>query len=197
MNVDFSRLYIMEDERKRRGVAACYEFGASEEEGRRRLHRLLLGEEAPAERVLFRWEEGCHLYDSLQTTIPCRLFSNRVFDLLEISGATGWSSFPVELRGKNGERIDGYRGLAVTGRCGQLQYERSLSETRIGRSGQPYRVWTGLYFDEASWDGSDVFLASDATFVFVTERVVRALKEAEVTNVVFERMSTFERMWRN
>ena len=145
--------------------------------------------------IPFRWAEGSRLYDVLLSTLPSELLSARCFHVLETARATGWARYPIELRGKNDEPIDGYSGLTVTGRCGPLRYDRSRVETRIGASGKPYKVKIGLYFDEGTWDGSDVFTPEGTTFVFVTVKVKQALEEAKITGVDLTALVIFERQW--
>ena len=195
MSVDFSKVYALSQLGKRGAFCASVADTAPANEVTARLVRLFRGEELPASPVAFRWGEGSRLYDLLLSTIPSYVASARFFDALVSTNATGWSRFPIELHGKAGGTVNGYGGLVVTGRCGRPQYERSRVETRIGSSGKPYKVKIGLYFDEASWDGSDVFTAEGSTFVFVTEKVKRALEKAKITGLEFTPLSEFERMW--
>lgn len=160
-----------------------------------RLEHLFWGIETPKMPVLFHWAEGSRLYDILLSTLPSYLVSTRVLHVLEAVAATGWSHYPIELRGKANELIEGYSGLVVTGRCGPLQYDKSREETRIGASGKPYIVKIGLHFDESTWDGSEVFTPQGATFVFVTDKVRRAVESARISNVTITRLSDFERFW--
>jgi hypothetical protein len=51
----------------------------------------------------------------------------------------------------------------------------------------------GLFFDETSWDGSDLFQPQGTLFVLVRDSVRRALEEAKVRNVAFERITDIER----
>lgn len=108
------------------------------------------------------------------------------------------TTFPVRVALDGSRELQGYRGLAVTGRCGAI--DDSLSAEILlpppvpgGRAGRALR---GLCFPPASWDGSDVFTAEDYAGAFVVNRVKEALEAARVTNVEFSRLSTLERTWR-
>jgi hypothetical protein len=58
-------------------------------------------------------------------------------------------------------------------------------------------VWKGLFFDPASWDGSDFFMpAHKVGHLFVVEEVKRAFEKAKISNVKFEPLDQFERSWR-
>jgi hypothetical protein len=45
-----------------------------------------------------------------------------------------------------------------------------------------------LVIEESSWDGSDIFWLGAVLLLCFTERVVQALKEAQVTNAQFLRL---------
>lgn len=195
MSLDISSLYILELEGKRGSFSAGYVSDESSDSRLTYLERLFLGTETPDAPVLFCQTEGSRLYDLLLSTIPSYLASARLFDALEAAVATGWSRYPIELRGKTEELIEGYSGLVVTGRCGPLLLDQSREETRVGVSGSPYKVKIGLYFDESAWDRSDVFSPLGTTFVFVSDKVKRAMEEAKVSGARLTRLSEFERLW--
>jgi len=195
MSIDFSDVYYFEKAGKRGSFSAEYLSTATAADCIDRLARLFRGDEVSSTPVPFCWAEGSRLYDVLLSTLPSDLLSAHCFNVLETAHATGWSRYLIELHGKNDEPIDGYSGLVVTGRCDPPQYDRSRVETRIGASGKPYKVKIGLYFDEATWDGSDVFTPEGTTFVFVTAKVKQALEEAKITGVNFTPLALFERQW--
>jgi hypothetical protein len=97
------------------------------------------------------------------------LISEKFAAALRASGCTGWSTFPVNLTGRDGEPLHGYAGLRVTGRCGPIQLERSREGMKDYPGGR-FPVYIGYYFEEGTWDGSDVFMpdAYDGT-VLITE----------------------------
>lgn len=104
------------------------------------------------------------------------LFSSRVVDALQKHEVTGWKAKNVRLVGKSGEEIEGYSLLVVVGRCGQVQYERSERVSKSYPAGE-FPALKGLYFDESSWDGSDVFMCeSGQKSIFVTKRAKDAIE---------------------
>ena len=116
------------------------------------------------------------------------LASERLLELLTAHRVTGWTTYPVELVGAKKARIPGYRGLAVTGRCGPIQRERSRVVELRAPSGGLAKERIGLHFDPASWDGSDVFFPHGTVHPFITARVVALLERERVTNVGWERI---------
>lgn len=168
-------------------------YAEMDDEVLREYHR---GQRRPVKPLRLEWAEGAHLMDLTGTTaVLPEVVSQRFVDVLRDNGVTGWSTFPIELHGKGGDLIEGYFGLAVTGRCGVLQLDRSRVETRIGASGKPYKVKIGLFFDASTWDGSDMFVPEDTAHVFVVGKVKRLLEKAKISNVTFTPLDTFERQW--
>src|SRR5437588_991555 len=81
----------------------------------------------------------------------------RVIDVLLDNRFTGWSTYPAVVCDKSGLEYAHYHGLVITGRCGQ----RNLSASKIELSEYPggwFPNFVGHYFDETSWDGSDLFM---------------------------------------
>lgn len=180
----FDRLYNMSTAGKRTALHVESALGELDTDG------LLYGELDPTSPVVFRYKKGAGgatPYDFIRTTWQVlRLVSNRVAEVLR--PFTGWTTYPVEVYGKKGELISGYHGLAVTGRCGPIDNNRSIP--RICEppvpEGRVCRMWFGLFFDETTWDGSDIFLSASAVhLIFVTEAVKLALEKAKITNVKF------------
>jgi hypothetical protein len=118
----------------------------------------------------------------------------RVVQLMREQGFTGWRSYVVSVIGKGGDYHPEYEGLVILGRCNSADLSRSvvvLSEYPAGWL--PH--FLGYYFDEASWDGTDLFmetpdaLGKTTAHVFVTERVRLAFEKAKVKNVRFGRLT--------
>lgn len=125
------------------------------------------------------------------------IISDRINNIFRTMGFTGWDTYPIELRGKNGELIQGYHGLFVTGKIGAVDYNRSqvqiVPHTIVGL--QPDIVLKGLYFEDNSWDGSDFFLSPNSTQLIVTEPVIKALSSLKppVKNWIAEPLSEVKR----
>ena len=119
------------------------------------------------------------------------LVSERVVQILREGKFTGWDVTPVELRDKAGAHLPGYYFLSVLGRCGPIDYSRSETIQERLPGGWFPRL-KGLYFDPATWDGSDIFLPEGTRFKFAVEPVKRALVRAKVKNIVFTRLDEIE-----
>jgi hypothetical protein len=83
--------------------------------------------------VVFKQEYGKKLQDILDTgTASLYLISNNMKTVLEDNNLTGWKTFDVKVLGKQGEAIQGYHGLSITGRCGKIDYGKSeIIEKRL------------------------------------------------------------------
>ncbi|MCH8806244.1 MAG: hypothetical protein IH986_09175 [Planctomycetes bacterium] len=144
----------------------------------------------PASALAFRFMKGASgstARDFVSTSLhPLTLVSDHVVELLR--PLSGWTTYSVEVYGKKGELIPGYHGLAVTGRCGPI--DNSLSQPRVCEppvpQGRRSRKWFGAYFDEKTWDGSDLFVPEGTAMTVVTDAVKQALLRAKITNVEFE-----------
>ena len=123
------------------------------------------------------------------------IIADSVVQILRSHGFTGWSLYEVSVRDKQGQPVPGYHGLAVTGRCGNLDHSMSVQVPRIRPAGI-FPVWKGLFFDPESWDGSDFFMpAQRYGFVFVVEEVKKAFEREKIRNVDFTALDQFERSW--
>lgn len=147
-------------------------------------------------RVQVRWTMGRAIAaDVIWSTLAAPLLvSDRVVDLLEGGGFCGWKTYPVELSGKDGSQINGYHGLSVDGRCGTIDNARSERVDKL-MPGGVFPVWRGVYFDEATWDGSDLFMPANTwSWIFVVEAVRRAFTAAKVKNVCFNALPDIDRI---
>lgn len=120
------------------------------------------------------------------------IIADSVVNLLSAHGFTGWSLYPVAVRNKQGKTVPGYSGLAVTGRCGNIEFSKSVQVPRIFPAGVS-PVLKGFLFDPASWDGSDFFMpVRRSGHVFVVEEVKKAFEKAKIRNVSFEALDQVE-----
>jgi hypothetical protein len=121
------------------------------------------------------------------------ILHERVFDLLRAGGFSGWQPYPCEVIDKAGIRLGGYSGLAVRGRCGPIDNSRSIEFDKI-MPGGTFKWWRGLFFDPATWDGSDFFMPTEGRsgLIFVTEPVKKALER--VKHIVLSRLDLVERV---
>jgi hypothetical protein len=112
------------------------------------------------------------------------LLSNPVKEAMTQEGLTGWSTYPVELG--DIEADTGYSGLRVLGRSGPRDWSRG-EWVRTGDEPRP--SLRGFYFEETSWDGSDVFTPAGSLWVVVTERARIRLARHVGTSCHFDRLS--------
>jgi hypothetical protein len=128
------------------------------------------------------------------TTAAPVIISDRVRRLLSEKEFSGWKTYPIEVSGKEGVTLPGYHGLAVHGRCGPIENARSVPFEK-SMPGGTFTWFQGLYFDPATWDGSDIFMPMDRVgWIFVVEGVKNAFVASKVKNVVLTRLSDVERM---
>jgi len=150
--------------------------------------------EKSIESVDVRWSMGAAApADIVHTSIVAPVIvSDRVVSILR--DFSGWNTYSVKLIGKNGREFPGYRGLAVAGRCGPIENSRSIMFEKL-MPGGVFPYWRGLYFEPTTWDGSDLFMPMDGSgWIFVVERVRRAIESSRVKNVVFTSLDDVERM---
>jgi hypothetical protein len=124
------------------------------------------------------------------------IISDSVVQILRSHGFTGWSLYDVHVQGKQGQSIPGYSGLAFPGRCGPIDFSRSVKVPRIRRSGVIRPLHIGMLFDPASWDGSDLFVpAGKNSWKLVVQEVKEAFEKAKVRNIEFTPLDKVEIDW--
>ena len=157
---------------------------------------LTRGEIDPSQTVRVGWAMGGRKpSDVVWTTSAFPIIIHRRFvDLLRQNGVAGWRSYEVVVTDRDGEPYKDYEGLIVIGRCDAVDLSRSvvvLSEYPRGW----FPHFLGRYFDEKSWDGSDLFMERPdfkgkvTAHIFVTEKVRRLIDAARINNVRLERLT--------
>jgi len=147
--------------------------------------RLIRGEMNLKSPITYRYHLGSKPLDLIETTFPARhLLSRRFVQALTAGGFTGWSTYPIRVLGKDGREIVGYHGFSITGKCGPVDWSRSERVDRAFR-GSTKTYLRGVYFDETTWDGSDVFLVEGSARICVVQSVYEVLKPLFLTNVDF------------
>lgn len=145
-------------------------------------------------RSLVKQSMGHKLLDFVWVSLV-PLVSDRVVAALSDMGATGWSTYDVDLRTKSGKMLCGYRGLSVVGRCESFFLDAKHSQLVYSEYpkgwGPKYR---GLWFDVETWDGSDLFTCLDdkTMYTVVTHRVVSDLIRKKLTNMKLRPLSKVE-----
>lgn len=184
----FAALYTLTEPGVDRYFRARLELG---QDGR----QVTRGEVIPDQPVHARWVMGGQKPVDLVWTdsaIPL-LVSDSVSQLLRENTFTGWSLYDVSLHTKTGEEVPSYAGLVVNGRCGPIDNSKSIQVPKQFPA-KLSMIWKGLYFDPASWDGSDLFMADGGWgYIFVTRAVKEAFERARIRNVVFTPLDEVER----
>lgn len=186
--IDFDRLYSLHSAHASPFAADPEPFPSADE-----MAALALGERAESPHaIVWRYSSGRRQpSDLVGGAGAVLLISPRFRHALRDADATGWTSRPVELYDAEGQPIDGYERLVVTGRCGPIDPDRSRRET-INET----TVLYGFYFEPGSWDRSDVFSPAPRTDVLLTQRAADAVRK--LSNVAVEPLSGIEHypiMW--
>jgi len=144
--------------------------------------------------VEFLWKACTKMYDIVDTGHPgLSLISDRFRDLLLDNGFTGWKTYPIVMKAKNGEQVGGYHGLSIVGRCGPTDFSKSeIVQRQLVPGAIPAVFYKGLHIGLDAWDGTDMFIEEGTTMRIVTERVAKAIKRAKITNVRLENLADFE-----
>jgi hypothetical protein len=152
------------------------------------------GEFRVDEAVVFRHDSGGRARDFVCSTAGHIIGSPKVIDILKDNRFTGWTTYPVEIYNKQDEKLEGYAGLAIIGRCGYLDATNSKRVLVPLYPGvQPSWQMQGLEFDPDSWDGSDLFCPGDVQpIILAVDKVVQALKKAKVTNMRAVALSDYQ-----
>ena len=159
-------------------------------------HDVASGRRSLAAPLVYDYAEGSRARDMIDTTDGNTLVSERLVAALRACGATGWSTYPVRVTGRNGRPLKGYEGLVVAGRCGPLD-ERNLPRRWAPPpvpGGKEAYVWVGFRFDETTWDRTDVFRPEGTMLTFVTERVADSLRRARLLNAYIKPFEEVEHL---
>lgn len=132
------------------------------------------------------------------TLVNLCVVSEKFVNVLTENVITGWTTYPVNIVDHAGKPIAGYRGLAVTGRCGRILWDDSEKITipAPSSSGRETKGWRGLPFDESTWDGSGICLPeAHSNFMIVCERTKKVVEKRKLSNVGFKSTKALERNW--
>jgi len=117
-------------------------------------------------------------------------FSNRVLNAFSAAGVTGWKAAPAIVTNSLGQPVPNYGLLIVTGRSGPIDNSRSVqADWLIHGKTTAKKAWKGLYFEDGTWDGSDLFAPLGSAFFFATSKVKDVLEREKATNVDLEPLS--------
>lgn len=186
--VDFSRLYRMQDE------SHTGAFQVQLDVTFERAYALFLGHEAK-DPLHARWHMGrSKPKDAIGNSyLASLLVSEKVKKILESNHFTGFRTLQCEVRDKKGDLMLGYYFLQVTGRCGPIDESRRVMTQAKYPMGM-FPVLRGAYFDEKSWDQSDLFSAPNYNMVMVTESVKKALEAGKASGFHFTPLNLIDRI---
>lgn len=101
------------------------------------------------------------------------VFSEKVKNLFEKNDVTGIEFYPIEIEGLDVK----YFGYYVTGRAGNVLNTDDMD---------CIPMFEPLEFNISEWDGSDVFMFTNSTGSFITEKVKDIFKKNNITNLSIE-----------
>lgn len=187
MKANLSDLFVLDEAFKKGAVRA--EFPSSREH----VSSWIVG--TCSGNISLTQNSGRAFCDFVGTTLAgFYLFSNRVQDALKKERITGWHACPIDFKAFNGESIFQYAAIAITGRCGPLENERSKKVTRVlptARSSE--EIWIGLYFREETWSGTDLFRPDGTMLTIATSRAREVIEGVGATNIRFRPLLEIER----
>lgn len=155
---------------------------------------LATGQLVPLVPVRFEYHMGKKLNDFLLSSSPViSIISDRFLEI--IRPFSGWKTYPVDIVGRDGKSIGGFHGLAITGRSGPIDNSRSTEELVPPQypAVRPVRMRVGLFFDESTWDGSDIVVPHQSGHIFVTNKLRSALVAAGLKNVELTQAAQIKR----
>jgi len=157
------------------------------------VERLFHGEFIPDVPLEFAHRKGRVRGDFMGASyVSIFLVSKRVIDILQEHRFQGWSTYPVLISDSQGREVEGYSGFSVTGRTGPRFEQRNwYSALDSGRVVADYEPQKSLFFDPATWDGSDIFSPIGSRITLVTETVAKVLESERLTNMELELAAVF------
>ncbi len=112
------------------------------------------------------------------------LISDKLKSFLIENHLTGWKTYPIIIKDKKGNQVEGYYGFSVTGISGRKSYTSSpIVETRYVPEGPIVRLYKGANIDLSKWDGSDFFVPEGSTGIIVTKKVAELLVKNKISNL--------------
>src|SRR5687768_1536675 len=151
--------------------------------------------EVPVTPLVFEVVEGKRITDLVGSSDLHPPLISKKFEELLLNGFTGWKTLPCVVDARKGSvPPDTYSVLTIPGRCGHILVERSLKVQAFNSDGRmmPGKFeHLGVFFDEADWDGSDIFLPrTGPSRAIITHRLRDAIVSARLTNVDLESAET-------
>jgi hypothetical protein len=188
MKADLTDLFVLDEAFEEGAIRAS--FVSAEVE----FSRLAVGDCKGT--VLLSQESGTRALDLVGTTrAGFYLLSQRVQEALLSANVNGWRPCPVEFLDDQGRAFGQYAVIGITAHCGRLDNTRSRKVMSVSpKSGKPVANWVGLYFEEESWDGSDLFRPEGSLLTIVTSRAKGVFENIGALNIRFRRLLEVKRL---
>jgi len=120
---------------------------------------------------VFDVTKGKKIFDAISFTYSVDwVFSEKVKNLFEENNVTGIEFYPIVIEGVE----EKYFGYFITGRAGKVLNTDEMD---------CIPMFEPLKYNENEWDGSDVFLFSNSTGGFITEKVKNIFDKNKITNL--------------
>lgn len=156
---------------------------------------LVRGDLQLKEPLKLRYKMGGQPADVMRSTlVSVFVISDRLKRLMESCEFTGWCTYNVEVKDKEGRLLPGYSGFCIKGHAGDRDLARAevIEKPPKAADGIPHEVYKGYFFRDDVWDGKDFCMVGYAGMKVVTERVVKAFKKAKIFNVKFTPLTEVE-----
>lgn len=124
--------------------------------------------------------------DLMDNSTNLLVVSGRVVELLREVGVESFTTYDVDLAGKSGEKIPGYKGMGILGEGGP----NDPSLTKGFHPGTRIKRIKGL--KPTAWDGSDLFTLDDVPRIaLVTRRLKEVMETRKLSNCWFRPSEQF------
>lgn len=144
--------------------------------------------------VKYKQKSGKKLTDILNTGwVSLFLISEKLKKTLEENFITGWKTYPIILKDRNENMVEGYYGFSVTGISGRRSYANSpIIEVQYVKDGPIVRLYKGARVDLSKWDGSDFFIPEGSIAIVVTKKVFDLVKVNKISNLSLPNITEVE-----
>lgn len=148
--------------------------------------RILFGEVDKSNKIFpFSYYGGNKFTDILRPYGFVYLISGKLQRILDENEITGFKLYDAELHLSNSEIKTDYKILGITGRCNDSSKEHyDIIPVQNTYSGN----WSNYYTNKKiyGWDGSDIFMASNTLFIFISLRLRKILLREKISNIQIE-----------
>lgn len=183
--IDYKTLFHMRDPLKSSPMRLGFFDHRPDREWLLKVFRGEIQPETPIRLIQKRGKEIMNILWS--TSINIFVVSEKVIELFDAQGITGWRTYSVEIYTKRKNLLSGFYGFAITGRAGSLDISRgeiiAKPPPRVG--GKSYEVLKGFYLQEDQWDCSDLCISRFGGRIIATNRITNLMLNEKIDNVEF------------